>query len=53
LVERKIKTSPKYVAAIMREINLQGISRNSKREYKKTSKYVLTATLHPQQAASY
>ena len=35
LSERGIKTSAKYVAELMREMGLQCIGRNSKREYKK------------------
>ncbi|HVI39589.1 MAG TPA: IS3 family transposase, partial [Anaerovoracaceae bacterium] len=35
LAERGIKISPEYVAGLMREMGLQSIGRNSKREYEK------------------
>jgi transposase-like protein len=35
LADRGVRVSDKYVAELMREMNLQSIGRNSKREYKK------------------
>jgi len=38
LSERGIKTSPKYVAGLMREMDLQSVGLTSKKEYKKRTK---------------
>ena len=35
LAARNIKTSPRYVSDLMKEMDLQSVGRNSKREYKK------------------